>query len=105
MGYIKHNAIIVTCWDSEKIVAAGDFARELGLCVLGPSPEAINGYRTILICPDGSKEGWADSDQGDERREALRTRLVAENSFEWCEVSYGHDDGTAEIVAHAWGRT
>jgi hypothetical protein len=58
----------------------------------------MNGYRSILICPDGSKEGWADSEQGDARRAALRTRLVAEESLEWCEVSYGHDDGTAEKI-------
>jgi hypothetical protein len=102
MGYIKHNAIVVTCWNSEKMVALGDHARELGMQVLGPSPALMNGYRSILICPDGSKEGWADSEQGDARRAALRTRLVAEESLEWCEVSYGHDDGTAEIVAHAW---
>jgi len=84
MGYIKHHAIIVI--DSgygDGIVAAHAealrvFAASEGLggrvmaSVVGPiisSP--VNGYRSFYIAPDGSKEGWSDSDAGDVARDQL----------------------------------
>lgn len=38
--------------------------------VIGPVPAVINQYAwVVLFLPDGSKEGWEDSDQGDAYRE------------------------------------
>lgn len=108
MGYIRHNAIVVTSWNDEAIEAAAEEAYALGLQVLGPSDGAINGYRSLLICPDGSKEGWEDSDAGDRQRKQFRhwlnTRRYEDGSsnLEWVEVAYGSDDGDAQVVAHAW---
>lgn len=103
MGYIRHNAIVVTSWKSLEYVAQK--ARELGAQVVGPSESAINGYSSLLICPDGSKEGWSDSDKGDERRAALREFMNTQRyeDYEWAEVSYGSDDQSATVVHHAWG--
>lgn len=98
MGFIlKHDAIVVTSCMDEWIDRAAAMARELGLQVLGPSGPLINGYRTFLVCPDGSKEGWVDSDTGDAKREAFLRYLdsvrLADGSshLEWVSVAYGRD--------------
>lgn len=108
MGYMRHNAIVVTSWNTDAIEAAACRARNIGLTVIGPSSELTNGYRSLLVCPDGSKEGWSDSDQGDERRAELRNWMNAQryedgsSSLEWVEIAYGSDDRTAEVEATAW---
>lgn len=108
MGYIRHNAIVVTSWNPEAIVAADAEARRLGLTVLGPTAAATNAYRTLLICPDGSYEGWKESDEGDDRREKFRewarTLRYEDGSspLEWCEIAYGNDDREATVCDSEW---
>jgi hypothetical protein len=108
VGYIRHNAIVVTSWDETLIEAAACRARNIGLTVLGPSAKATNNYRTLLVCPDGSKEGWEESDQGDERRATFRDWLNEQRyedgstSLHWVEIAYGSDDSDATVEAHAW---
>ena len=101
MGYMRHDAIVVTSWNSEAIVAAGDEARELGLDVLGPSSIATNGIRTMLVCPDGSKEGWEESADGDRKRERFLAYLNSiryedgSSCLTWVANSYSSDDEAA----------
>lgn len=110
MGYILHNAIVITSWDDKAIEKAEEAALSFNLCILGPSAKesAINGYRTLLVCPDGSKEGWADSDDGNHRRRKMREwlrdhRLTDGSSlYEWCEVAYGSDDKDAKVIDSEW---
>lgn len=56
MGYMRHDAIVVTSWDSEAIEEAAAKAREYGLEVLGPSEETTNGIRTRWFAPMGVKK-------------------------------------------------
>ncbi|MBK8434452.1 MAG: hypothetical protein IPL28_25580 [Chloroflexi bacterium] len=99
---------MITSFDGGRIANAAAFAQGIGLDVLGPSDPAMNGYRSLLICPDGSKEGWPDSDKGDERREEMREWLDSHkdadgsSAFSWVEFSFSPDDHTADLVAHAW---
>ena len=108
MGYIRHNAIVVTSWDEGAITAAVAEAHLIGLTVIWQSQEGMNGYRSLLICPDGSKEGWNESDEGNKRRRAFRAWLNEQryadgsSSLEWFEAAYGHDDDGVEIVASVW---
>ena len=108
MGYMRHNAIVVTSWSEVSIVAAAQKANELGLQVLGPSDSVINGYCSLLICPDGSKESWLDSNVGEDRREAFRAWLDGQKyddgstNLEWVEIAYGDDDRSANVVHTAW---
>lgn len=108
MGCIRHNAIVITSRNPGAIVAAADKAHEIGLQVLGPAPSVINGYRSLMICPDGSKEGWMDSNIGDRNREAFRAWLDTQrlkdgsSNFEWAEIAYGADDAAAAVTASAW---
>ena len=108
MGYIRHNAIVVTSWKREAVEAAVAEARRIGLEVIGPSAEVINGYSSALICPDGSKEGWWDSSEGDEKRAMFRewTETLrhedGSSPLEWCEVAYGNDDRNATVCHGEW---
>lgn len=108
MGYILHNAIVVTSWKSELIIKAASVAEKTGLQVIGPSDEVVNGYRSLLICPDGSKEGWEESNAGNDRREYFKKWMNEQrykdgsSAIEWVEIAYGSDDKTAVIVDSAF---
>ena len=79
MGYVRHNAVIVTAagyaMEGRYDAPAPDvdaFRRSLPEkwqhLVIGPVKSVINDYVTFAFLPDGSKEGWEDSDLGDEYR-------------------------------------
>lgn len=108
MGYIAHNAIVVTSWNDETIEKAHAKATELRCSVSNIVASPVNGYKSFLIAPDGSKEGWGDSDVGDAQRKAwiawskdLRYE-DGSSSLHWCEVRFGSDDADAQIVTHEW---
>lgn len=104
MGFIVHTAIIVTSWDVDLVAAAAIFARYKGLTVIGPSAPLINSYCSMMVCPDGSKKGWKESDLADERRASfvkwlnLQRYEDGSSALEWLEVAYGNDLGKANIV-------
>lgn len=107
MGYMRHHAIIVTTWHEARAEAArgeavGVFAGRAPVSPLLASP--INGYWSFMVGPDGSKQGWSDSDRGDEARDALVAWLHAQryedgsSAFSWVEVQYGDDNGDTRVV-------
>lgn len=116
MGYMRHHAIVVTSWDVELLTAAHAKAVELGdrhpnslfetrlFAVTEITPDGINGYRSFLVAPDGSKEGWEASEAGDAARAALIEWLNEQryedrsSSLDWVEVQYGDDDLQTRIV-------
>lgn len=108
MGYMRHDAIVVTSWKREDLDAAAEMARNLGLEVLGPSADVTNSIATFLVCPDGSKEGWDESDEFDAKRaqylEYLNGVRYEDNSscLSWVALAYGRDDRGALVTAHAW---
>jgi hypothetical protein len=104
MGYMAHNAIIVTSWQEKGTEAAhglavGIFPKDQ---VSPLSDTVTNGYRTFAIFPDGSKEGWEDSNEGDKNRDAFMAAL--DKFWEkglWVdvvEVRFGGDLENPEIV-------
>lgn len=105
MGYIKHHAIVLTSWKYEHLEAARAKAEELGLRPTELTNEVTNGYRSFMVPPDGSKEGWEESEGGEQRRQTFRGWLYAQSEdlyVEWCEVAYGSDDCNAAVTTHAW---
>ena len=98
MGYHAHHAIIVTAWD-EKYTAT---ARTEAIRIFGPAAVSsvtyaeVNGYWSFMVGPDGSKEGWLESEKGDERRadflDFLGRMHDAEQWVEFVEVRYGGDE-------------
>jgi len=103
MGYIRHDAIIVTAWDEERLSRAHAKARELKLPVSEVVPSGVNGYVSFLIAPDGSKEGWQPSDDGDKNRAAWKAWARDEKELwvDWTHIRYGGDDDDATIEEHS----
>jgi hypothetical protein len=96
MGWIVHNAIIVTTFSQGYIERAHTEARRIfnGI-VTDPVESGVNGYRSFLIPPDGSKEGWPASDEGDRRRAEFHSWVAAQayedgsSAYGVVEVAYG----------------
>lgn len=78
MGYIKHEAVIVTTSDfrpgalPDMDAFRASLPENLRHLVIGPVESAINNYYSYVFLPDGSKEGWPNSDAGDEARKRFK---------------------------------
>jgi hypothetical protein len=88
MGTMIHDAIVVTSWKTDLLRQAAQVATTLGLLVVGPHEPVINAISTFVVCPDGSKEGWAASYAGDE----LRNKFV-----EWLDKQR-YEDGSSALA-------
>lgn len=120
MGYIRHHAIIVTSY-SEKLITEvhGEAKKAFNNAyedrsfiespeeLVSPIVESItNGYYSFFIAPDGSKEGWEESDYGDMARKRVIDFIDSlayedgSNSVSYAELFYGDDEGEAEIERH-----
>lgn len=116
MGYMVHHMIVVTSYHLELVQRAHARAREI-FCVprmaagkhmqvtdILTSP--VNHYYTFFVPPDGSKEGWSDSEDGDARRALFITWLNAQRfedgstSLKWAEVQYGDDSRDNRMLRH-----
>jgi hypothetical protein len=104
MGYMRHHAIIVSSWSKEEAEKAYNHAVEIfGKQVTALTPEAMNGYVSFLVPPDGSKEGWEESDAGDVRRSELKAFLRSlayedgSTSVNWVEVLFNDDEDEESI--------
>jgi hypothetical protein len=111
MGYRRHHAIIVTGCDYAQsrtaLAAAHKFAQRDGGVVSPIVASRLNGYLSFALFPDGSKEGWNNSNEGDAHRAALIEFMdgfrYADGSspLAWVEVQYGDDDGRTCIISHS----
>jgi len=78
MGWIVHHAIVITTHTRELADRAYTAAAAIFPTVTPPVPSALNNYWTLLIPPDGSKEGWPASAAGDAQRVALYAWLATQ---------------------------
>lgn len=103
MGYLRHEAMIVSNWDAEPVCKAHEAASAIfnaagmGSIVGGIVHHAINGGAAFFIAPDGSKEGWGSSNEGAKARAEL---IDALNSIgaDWALVLMGGDDGEFKVL-------
>lgn len=103
MDYMRHHAIVVTSWDADRLNAA--YGSAAGLPRSPIVKGVINEYHSFAVLPDGSKEGWEESDEMDRRRDHFieRLRKLGEGGYlEWVEVAFGSDDARAEVTRSAW---
>jgi hypothetical protein len=107
MGYIRHHAIAVTSWNDELIKKAHEKATQIFKGRTSTIIESdVNGYQSFFIAPDGSKEGWGESDIGDVQRKTFKDWINEQaykdgsNTLSFCEFSYGDDNGESLIEAH-----
>lgn len=92
MGYMKHDAIVVTSWNMDHLGAAHEEAVKIGLSVSDLTKAVINGYKSFLIAPDGSKEGWDDSEIGKDMRKQWIDYMDSSNNYsEWIHVQFAGD--------------
>lgn len=95
MGVINHDCIIATTWDKDAMERLIASAKNWGIKPLMVTPPNQFGYLTALLPPDGSKEGWQDSDIGDNSRASFIALIESFNyedgssPFSWVEISYG----------------
>jgi hypothetical protein len=105
MGYIRHHSILVTAYNKEYVQKAWDKANKLFPEILTPIISSLwNGYYSFAILPDGSKEGWPESDELDRLRARykrwIRTLNFDDGSspFDWVEVSID-EEGRTKITS------
>ena len=104
MGYIRHHAIIVTSADQAALKRAHDKAFEIFKDIAPITPEAVNGYASFLIAPDGGKEGRERSEQGDVARDTFIAWLEQsrnEDGFtelDYVEAQFGDDEGVSLLL-------
>lgn len=105
MGYIKHNAMIITSDGYSEAMTRFDKvynkAKELfDDLVSEPIKSNMNGYISFFIAPDGSKEGWDVSDEGDSNRKILCAYIDSlsfedgSNAIKYVDVSYDEEHDT-----------
>lgn len=114
MGYIKHHTIVVTSWEFNSLKEAYQKAKEIfetnfenepyekplgGVLVSEIIFGLTNGQCSFFIAPDGSKEGWATSDNGNNaRKEFLDWLKTSENYCDYIEAIFGGDDDNEGII-------
>jgi len=103
MGFRRHVAIVVTCFDFQRTETARDKARLLELRPTNVVVGAEGGYCSFLIPPNGGSEESEMQVLGDERRGEFKEWMLrselGRGYLEWVEVSFGGDGGSAEVVA------
>lgn len=112
MGYLRPTAIIVTgtyeTWaaDAHAKALAIFAGHGLGETVTELLGAGMNGTQSFMVGWDGSKEGWEESDKGDEARAEfvawLRAQAYGDGSspLDSVEVQYGGDDKEVIALAH-----
>lgn len=109
MGYIRHHAIVIVSANNRMIELAHETAVEYKCTVTPIVDSTVNGYRSFLVCPDGSKEGWLESEAGNEQRELLIKWMNSKryddgsSSLSWVEVEFGGDDAHQINVTNYYG--
>lgn len=105
MGYIRHHAIVVVGWDADRVQKAHAKAIELEMQATDVVVSHTNAYYSFMVAPDGSKEGWPESDAGDIRRDAFVAWMKDEARLwvEWAEVELDVDGDSARLTRHNLG--
>ena len=97
VSWMRHHAICATTWSEERAEEARAKVADIpGIQVTDVYESDCNGYCSFFVIPDGSKEGWNESDLGDERR-AKAAEILDANACDWVEVYYGCDTGMPGI--------
>ena len=89
MGTIQHNVVIATTWDENLYNKAIKWLDKNAKGSYTTYASNVNGYQTIFVGPDGSKEGWASSDEADKLRDEFISFIDHERFWDWLEVGYG----------------
>lgn len=108
MGYIRNETIVVSGWDDARVLRAHSAAaaifdsHRIGRLVSGLTQHITNGGAAFFIAPDGSKEGWHDSDVAEAARKEfigwLKTDEARKLYLDWALIILGGDDGEFSVL-------
>jgi hypothetical protein len=120
MSRERHNVIIVTCFQEAASKRGGApgiheaHEKALALFVIdGHSMVSnillspVNAFYSFMVGPDGSKEGWPESYEGDRQRKDFIRWMDSQryddgsSSLTWVEVQYGDGSRSTRLKAHA----
>jgi len=68
----------------------------MSVSAIATSP--MNQFHSFCVFPDGSNEGWRESDFGNECRDELIKFLNSNPGLDWVEIQYGDDQGETIIT-------
>ena len=112
MGYMLHHFMVVESWNSALINVAHAKALEIfGRPVSEILESTTNNVRSFYVPPDGSKEGWGESAEGDDRRARFaawcreQAHEDGSTSLKWVEVALGADSEEDTKIVSAWKNT
>ena len=102
---MRHHTIVVCSWN-EQLLSSIHFE---AVTIFNEQASNIvkskmNGYYSFFVAPDGSKEGWEDSDEGNKKRDEfikyLKTHKYEDgsSSISWVEIQFGDDEGETKIL-------
>jgi hypothetical protein len=103
VGYMSHHAIVVIGGYGSFVADARKRAQDLGCAVSDVVCSPVNSVDSFLVAPDGSKEGWGESDMGDRQRaqfvEYLESLIYDDGSspLRWCVVELPEDANAIAI--------
>jgi hypothetical protein len=109
MGRMEHDAVVIATHEArpgglpDLDAFRASIPEEYRALIVGPVVTTYNGHVMYAMLPDGSKEGWPASDQGDEIRERFkalfRQRYADGGSHDdWLHVRFGDPDEGDRIV-------
>lgn len=105
MGYMRHHAIIVTSWNAALLLKARHEAKRIFTgSVSEIYPGVTNTEDSFFVPPDGSKEGWDESNQGNKERDEFISWLASQryeddsSPLAWVEVQYGDGDLLTAVI-------
>jgi len=99
MGHVAHHAIVVTGKEAPVRTARGWAMTKQGMLVSDVVPAHINGYASFFVAPDGSKEGWETSDEGNRLRTAM-VKYLQKRNLDFVEVCFGGDEDFARVESY-----
>lgn len=97
---MRHNTIVVTGWDNGAMKRIHLKACQIFFNI-APVSEIIysyvNGYISFFIAPDGSKEGWRESNNGDKVRKEF-VNYLKNQPCNYVEVQFADEQGEDKII-------
>ena len=109
MGITKHHSIIVTSHNVTLLNKAHDLALSIfpAQMITGVTTGTVNAYYSFMVGPDGSNEGWEESNEGNDCRDLFLKQLDSfahsdgSNPLQYVELSYG-DTGAGVERSNAY---
>jgi len=107
MGYMRHHAICISSWNRKELLKVHNKAKKIFNHLATEIVDStINSESSFFIAPDGSKEGWEESNLYNKKRtdivDFIEKRKYADgsNCIRYAELFFADDEKNCAIVNH-----